>query len=226
MSLDPATLVASNGGVFQREREWPNVSHAEIVRRSRVLVIDDGDFPYLRLFERDGYTIEQWPEVTNLGSLETGEYDLILLDLMGVGRAESSDEGFGLLKHIRATSPAQIVVAYSNADLSLEYQPFFRDADAVLHKTKADYVEFKRTVDQLLDKRFSLGFYLDRISRELGEHAAAAPKAVDKARSAILTGKVDGLRRYLDKRIEDSVTTDRVIALVGVAAQVAALWTS
>lgn len=123
------------------------MSHAEVVRRARILVIDDGAFPYKQLFERDGYTIQQWPDVTDLPALETGEFDLILLDLVGVGLAESADEGFGLLRHIRQTSSAQIVIAYSNADLSLKYQPFFRDADAVLHMTKTDYVEFKRTVD-------------------------------------------------------------------------------
>jgi hypothetical protein len=210
---------------FLREREWPEVSHQEIVRRARILVIDDGEFPYLELFKRDGYTIEQWRDVTDLPALEEGSFDLILLDLMGVGRAESHDEGFGLLKHIRATSPAQIVIAYSNSDLSLEYQPFLRDADAVLHKSKTDYVEFKRTVDSLLDQRFSLGFYLNRVAAELAEHAAVAPKAVPKARKAILTGNDASLRRYLARRIDDPATVDRVIALVSIAIQVAGLWT-
>src|SRR4051794_8873496 len=95
--------------LLRRDRQWPNVSHDEIVRRARILVIDDGPFPYMALFERDGYTIQQWPDVSDLHALETGEFDLILLDLLGVGSAESSDEGFGLLKHIRQVSPAQIV---------------------------------------------------------------------------------------------------------------------
>ena len=71
-------------GFFSREQEWPKPSHEDIVRRSRVLVIDDGDFPYLRLFKRDNYNIDQWLEVTELAALETGEFDVILLDLMGV----------------------------------------------------------------------------------------------------------------------------------------------
>jgi CheY-like chemotaxis protein len=212
--------------LIRRPPDWPAVSHAEIVRRARILVIDDGDFPYKRLFERDGYTIQQWPDVSDLQALEVGAFDLILLDLMGIGRAESSDEGFGLLKHIRETSPAQIVIAYSNADLSLEYQPFFRNADAVLHKSKTDYVEFKRVVDRLLDERFSLGFYVSRIEAELGEHSTKAPKAIKKARIAILTGNLEPLRKYLVRKIDDKTTIDRVIALAGVAVKVAALWKS
>jgi CheY-like chemotaxis protein len=209
---------------FGTQRQWPTVNHAEIVRRSRILVIDDGDFPYKELFERDGYTIQQWRDVDDLRALETGEFDLILLDLKGVGRAESVDEGFGVLRHIRETSPAQIVIAYSNADLSLEYQPFFRDADAVLHKSKTDYVEFKRAVDRLLDERFSLGFYINRIAAELGDQSVRAPKAVKKAQDAILSGNIDPLRRYLQTRVKDQITIDRVIALVGTAAQIGALW--
>jgi CheY-like chemotaxis protein len=200
------------------------VPHDEIVRRARILVIDDGEFAYMPLFEKDGYTIEQWSDVTDLGALEGEDFDLILLDLKGVGVAQSSDEGFGILKHIRETSPAQIVIAYSNSDLSLAYQPFFHDADAVLHKSQTDYVEFKRTVNQLLDQRFSMGFYLTRVQGELGDYQANAPRTVKKAEKAILSGNTAGLRRYLTAKVEDAVTVDRVIAVVGAGAQMASLW--
>lgn len=210
--------------LFSRQRQWPAVSRSEILKRARILVIDDGEFPYITLFQEDGYTVQQWKDVTDLSALENGDFDLILLDLRGVGRKHSADEGFGILKHIRETAPAQIIVAYSSADLSLDYQPFFRNADAILHKTKNDYVEYKRTVDTLLERKFSLGFYLDRIGAELGDYAVQAPKARKKARAAILSGETEPLRRYLIKRIDDNVTIDRVIALVGAGAQIAALW--
>lgn len=142
--------------LFSRERDWPTVSHQEIVHRARILVIDDGEFPYLELFKRDGYTIEQWRDVTDLPALEAGSFDLILLDLRGVGRAESRDEGFGLLKHLRATSPAQIVIAYSNSDLSLEYQPFFRDADAVLEQHDLVGFQFLDHAAELVEDRLQL----------------------------------------------------------------------
>jgi CheY-like chemotaxis protein len=206
-------------------RKWPRMTRDEIIKRARILVIDDGEFPLIVLFKRDGYTIEQWKDVDDLRPLESGEFDLILLDLRGVGREHSADEGFGLLKHIRKYSPAQIVVAYSNADLSLEYQKFFQDADAVLHKT-TDYVEYKRTVDSLLERRFSLGFYMDRVGGALGELAPQAPKARKKARAAILSGDTEPLRRYLTNRVEDRVTIDRVIAVTSAGAQIAALWKS
>jgi CheY-like chemotaxis protein len=210
--------------LFLSQKQWPKLSRSEIIKRARILVIDDGEFPYLTLFQEGGYTVQQWKDVTDLSALENGDYDLILLDLRGVGRKHSADEGFGILKHIRETAPAQIIIAYSNEDLSLDYQKFFRDADATLHKTKNDYVEYKRTVDSLLERKFSLGFYLDRIGSELGDHASQAPKARKKARSAILSGETESLRRYLTKRIDDTITVDRVIALVAAGAQIASLW--
>jgi hypothetical protein len=150
---------------------------------------------------------------------------VILLDLLGVGRSESADEGLGLLKHIRTARPAQIVVAYSNADWPVKYQPFFRMADAVLQKTE-DYVEFKRIVDELLQDRFALGFYLSRMSDELAEQAANVPKATTKAQKALLTRKIGPLRKYLERHLDDQVTIDRVLAIIQVGISAAQLWRS
>jgi CheY-like chemotaxis protein len=210
---------------FFRSPAWPSVSHSEIVRRARILVIDDGPFPYDRLFRRDGYTLEKWSSVKDLSRLERGEFDLILLDLHGVGTNESADHGFGILQHLREACPAQIIVAYSNAEWSLEYQPFFRQADAVLAKA-ADYVTFKRTVDELLDQRFSLGFYLARIE-DLVSATDISPHAVrKKAERAILRNDLALLRTYLQRRVDDGALAERVLQVAQTALAAAALWTS
>jgi CheY-like chemotaxis protein len=208
-----------------RARDWPRVDHPEVVRRSRIVVIDDSEFPYLKLFRRDGYNMDKWNDVRDLPALERGEYDVILLDLQGVGRSLSSDDqGLGVLAHLRETAPAQIVVAYSNAEWSVAYQSFFESADAVLHKTKDDYMAFKRTVDQLLTERFSVGFYVDRAMAELGDMATDDLRK--RTRQAILRQRPDKLRHYLSGRVDDLVTVDRVIAVTGVAISVAQLWKS
>lgn len=213
-------------GLFGGGGELPRLGHTEIIKRARILVIDDQEFPHIVLFKKDGYTIQQWKDVEDLAPLENGDFDLILLDLLGVGRKHSADEGLGILTHIKDRSPAQIVVAYSNEDIPLNYQPFFKNADAVLHKTRADYVTFKRTVDDLLDMRFSLGFYLDRIIQTLGDTAPQAPKVRKKARQAMLSGDTTSLQRYLTRRLEDEATIDRVIALAGAGAQIVSIWQS
>lgn len=206
----------------RRRRAWPELTHAEIVKRSRIIVIDDAEFPYLPLFKEDGYSIEKWDDVNDLPRLEKGDFDLILLDLHGVGAGLSSDQGLGILSHLRKVNPAVVVVAYSNAEWSLEYQPFFEQADAALHKTKADYVEFKRTVDTLLDRRFSKGFFLDRIANAVPAELSA--EIAEKAEAAILKGDLEGLRRHLTRRVDDQAAVDRVIALAQVAVGVIQIW--
>lgn len=178
------------------------------------------------LFRRDGYNVEKQNDVKQLAALETGEFDVILLDLVGVGTKQSDQQGLGILQHIRSTNPAQIVVAYSNAEWSLEYTPFFDQADAVLHKTRADYYEFKRTVDGLLDQRFSLGFYVNRAMNELGERGANAPKAQKKITAALKKRDTTRLKSYLNSHVDDAVTVDRVIQVVQVGITAAQLWMS
>lgn len=222
MASDPPTTYDRPVALFQRKRSWPHVPHEEVVRRSRILVLDDRDFPYLKLFDRDGYTVKHWHNVEDLPKLET-EFDLILLDLHGVGLDESANEGPGLLEHLRKVNPTLLVVAYSNADWSLDYQRYFALADASLHKTKADYVEFKRTVDELLDRKFSLGFYLDRIVAEL-EKAGIGAEVRSRAEKAILRGRPASMRGYLIERGADAITVERVIGIAQVAVGIIALF--
>jgi CheY-like chemotaxis protein len=208
--------------VLSRKSDWPAISQEEIVKRSRILVIDDQDFPYQQLFERDGYTVSKWDDIQDLSALERGGFDLILLDLVGVGRTESEDQGLGVLKHIRETQPAQLVIAYSSAEWPLKYQPFFDMADEVLQKT-ADYLDFKRAVDELLAKRFSLGFYLDRILAEAG--TADDPGLLEaKAMRAILKRDPNKLRRYLARTIGDPSKQERILQIAEVAVGIMNLW--
>ena len=74
---------------------WPEISLDEIKKRARLLVVDDSDFPYQSLFGRDGYTLEKWPDITDLPKLESGYFDIVLLDLQGVGREQSKEQGLG-----------------------------------------------------------------------------------------------------------------------------------
>jgi CheY-like chemotaxis protein len=206
--------------MFRRHPTWRKLPLKEIVKRAKIVVIDDDEFPYQKLFKRDGYSIEKWPDVKDVSRLEEGDFDVILLDLFGVGKAQSERQGFGILEHIRERRPAQIVVAYSNAEWSVEYQPFFQDADAVLHKTKDDYYEFKRTVDDLLQQRFSFGFYAARVRDELGDSADLIPKLDRRVSRAVASGNTAPLRHTLLERVEDKITVDRVIAVVEIAIEI------
>lgn len=189
---------------FFGKKQWPEIPFEEIKKRSKILVVDDSDFAYLTLFKKDGYSIEHWKDIKNLPSLEKGAFDIILLDIQGVGKKQSQDQGFGILKHLNKACPAQIVIAYSNADWSLKYQEFFRMADAVLAKS-SDYVDFKRVVDELLIKRFSMDFYLDRFVQLTGSHTQGdISKLKKQATKAILSRSTRKLEDYLRNEIDNT----------------------
>ena len=145
--------------------------------------------------------------------LEQGAFDVILLDIHGVGQKESKEQGFGLLKHLRASSPAQVVIAYSNADWGLKYQEFFDMADAKLDK-RADYVDFKRVVDQQLQRRFTLDFYLERILKVAGTTVSDSGRLRKVSSEAILSGNLERLERFLSTNIS---TPDVINILIGIA---------
>ncbi len=209
-----------------KPREWPPISFDEIRKRSRLLVVDDEDFPYLPLFVRDGYNIEKWPDVQRLSDLQDGKYDLVLLDLQGVGRQESREQqGFGVLRHIREQYPTLLVVAYSNADWSLKYQEFFALADGVLRKS-ADYVDFKARVDELLMRRFSLGFHVDRILDQAGRHGLDPGRLEAIGRQVILRRDVHKLRAYLEQNHASAVAIDRILSIANSAIGIMNLWGS
>lgn len=195
----------------------------QIVERARILVIDDEDFPYALLFRRDGYNVTKWRDVTKLTDIEQGKYDVILLDLQGIGRKISQDQGLGVLKHIKQVNPGQVVVAYSNAEWPLEYQPFFDMADAVLAKT-ADYVDFKRSVDELLEEHFSTGFHLSKIDAELDRLGVGGWRARRATRTAVSTGDTTALTRFLRRKGIDQESADLVIGMAQVAIGVAQIW--
>ena len=208
-------------GLFE-QRRWPEFTPDDIRKRSRLLVIDDGDFPYQTLFKRDGYAIDKWSDIEDLSRLERGEFDIILLDIHGVGTKESQEQGFGILKHLRSSTPTQTIIAYSNADWSLKYQGFFDLADAKLDK-RADYVDFKRVVDEQLRRRFSLEFYVDRIVRAVGAKVSDPEKLRKFAIKAILTGKTKALEKYVSTTLDAKDVLEIVLNIAQVAIGLASL---
>jgi hypothetical protein len=187
----------------------------EVLRKhARVLVVDDMEFPYQALFERDGYHMQRWPRIQNLSQLTDGHFDLILLDLHGVGLEESRErQGLGILEHVKGTNPSQVVVAYSAQPWAVSNRNSLMLADEVLDKSTS-YVDFKGVVDQLLQRRVSKGYFINKMNRELGDNAALAPKAVSKALRAMQTSRVEPLRTYLTDRLPDMAQVQRAVVII------------
>ena len=208
--------------IFNNKKVRTGIPGDEIRRRSRILVIDDNDFAYLGLFTRDGYAIDKWDDVDDLQKIERGDYDVVLLDIQGIGIMHSQEQGLGVLKHIREKSPSQLVIAYSNADFSLKYQEFFQMADATLDKS-ADYVEFKRTLDELLVNRFYDGFYLRRIEELAEEYQVDVQKLLRLSKKAIKNNNKKKLKKFLEENISNKDVVSKILNIISIAISIAAL---
>jgi CheY-like chemotaxis protein len=207
-------------------RGTPSVAEPDIEalrKRAKILVIDDHDLPAQQLFERDGYHFERWSEIRNLSQLTDGHYDIILLDLNGVGLNESPDlQGLGILRHIKHSNPAQTVIAYSAQTQKLSALPFLELADSVLDK-QSSYVDYKDVVDQRLRQRATPGYFIAAMNRELGTQAVLAPKAVPKAMRAFRSSSTASLERYFRSCLSDPKQADRLLTIISIGLQVVSL---
>ncbi|MFC9257847.1 DNA-binding transcriptional response regulator [Amycolatopsis thailandensis] len=198
-----------------------SVTLEEIRKRARILIIDDSSFPPQTLFKRDGYHIDRWAKIQNVSQLTDGYFDLILLDLHGVGLNESpARQGLGILEHIKTANPTQLVITYSAELWSVGNRDYFAMADDVLEKGQ-DYLEFKSSIEKLLRRRYSAGYFIGKMNMELGDSAAECPKAVSKALRAISSQSTESLHNYLSKTVQDEQKIERAVIVITAAIKVA-----
>jgi CheY-like chemotaxis protein len=176
---------------------WPNLEFDELKKRTRILVIDDNPFEYEGLFKDAHYSLDKWDDVKDVTALEKGAFDIILLDIQGVGKGFSKDQGFGILKHLKNVNPSQIIIAYSNSDYKLAYQDFFKLANDTLDKSQ-DFYNFKEAIDKHITLRFSYDYYFNIISTRLGSNIDKTKlnkhfaKAIKKNDDQLLKNKLLG----------------------------------
>ena len=145
---------------FLENEQPPAPSLTTLKRIVKILVIDDEEdqFP-LSFFRDQKYNINYWPDVKNLNELEEGEYDIIILDIAGVGTSITHNEGLGVLEHIKKVNPEQIVIAFSQQRFSLDKQAFWRLADDTIEKP-IDALSLKRKIDDLIQNHINFNKYI------------------------------------------------------------------
>jgi len=143
---------------FRKNRkiaELSGCSFLEVKKRARIVVIDDdkNSFP-IELLKKEGYQIDYWEDIEDLSKLDDGYYDIIFLDISGVGLEYSKEEGCGILEHIKKTNPCQIVVAFSGQSFDLSKNRFWEMADDSLPKP-VDATRCKEVIDVLLKTKMN-----------------------------------------------------------------------
>jgi DNA-binding response OmpR family regulator len=138
----------------------PNLSFDELKRRTRIVVIDDENSFPISLFRGEGYAIDKWSKVTDYNKLQSGVYDIIILDIKGVALHISEEDGLGVLQSIKNYNPAQIIIAYSQHSFDLSKAKFWELADETIAKP-SDFLKMKATIDNIILNQFQPERYIN-----------------------------------------------------------------
>lgn len=133
-----------------------SIPREELIRRSRILVVDDERPDLIDDLKKAGLAVDYEPDVNqaNLSTVEKPTYDLILLDFANVGRSIGPDQGLSLLKHIKRVNPGVVILTYTSKSLGTDHAEFYRAADGVLKKD-AGIGESLEKIEQGLRKSHS-----------------------------------------------------------------------
>ncbi len=127
-----------------------------------VLVVDDKKFEHVERLKRDGFTVTFRNDLEQFRDVDDFQFDLILMDLHGVGLKLSDDGGRGVIRHIRKIAPTQLVLAYTaHQGGPSNFEGVFQDADQVLDKG-ASYLSFKTSIEDNLARLRTPEHYIER----------------------------------------------------------------
>lgn len=182
-----------------------NISSSELKRKTKIVVVDDEEdsFP-CQLLQDDGYTIEWWKKVDSqkLQRLEIGDFDIIVLDIMGVADKKISDtDGIGVLKRIKSVNKHQIVVAFSGQSYDLSKTEFWKLADEALSKP-VTLIQCKELLDNLIQKRINIINYWSAI-KDILLINNIPKKNVNKLESE-LVNILEGKTKYNEQEITNT----------------------
>lgn len=128
-----------------------------ILRRGRILVIDDERPDLIDDLKRARFAVDYEPDITkdNLSVIDSTTYDLVILDFGNVGKSFGNNEGLDLLKYIKRVNRSVVVLAYTSKSLGTDHADFFRMADGVLSKD-AGITDSQEKIEEALRKALSI----------------------------------------------------------------------
>lgn len=211
-------------GLFNNKQNFEllpfNVPASDLKRKTKIVVIDDEEdsFPY-QLLQDDGYTIEWWDKVDSnkLHRLEIGDFDIIILDIMGVASKEISDsDGIGVLKRIKSVNKHQIVVAFSGQSYDLSKTEFWKLADEALGKP-VTLIQCKELIDNLITKRINVQNYWNAV-RDILLSNNISQRNINKVESELVSvldgGKTFSEQDFTSKFLGGIQNTAAIITLI------------
>jgi len=166
--------------------------------------------------QQQGYSIDYWPDVKDIAKLEKGFYDIIILDIGGIGRElDATNEGIAVLKHLKKLNPAQVIVAFSGQSYESAKIPFFQLADQYVPKP-TPAITWKEIIDDLIKTRITVEHYWATMRQALKD-AGANEKAIKGIEDSLVKAAEGGrvnLSRAIQK-IAGPIENATTIAAIG-----------
>ena len=212
------------GGEKTVEQFDPNVSRDEIIRRGRILVIDDERPVIIDSLQRAGFSVDYDKTGIEINKVENQVYDLVLLDFGGVGHHFGPEEGLELLRHIKRTAPGTRVLAFTSKALQSNQSDFFRLADDVLRKD-AGLQESMEIIEDQLKESFRIRNLWNAVlelsgirpnSTKAEELSKVLIKAIEKRNSRLV---LEALSKKVGKSVEKAaeIGLKKLFAAAGIA---------
>lgn len=159
----------------------------ELVKRARVAIVDDEEPEVLADLRHQGISVDylQSTEDPSFCKVESGLYDLLLLDYGGVGDS-FGDQGLDVLRHLRRVNPGLRILAYTARTFDASKADFFRLADGVLKKDAGIRETLEEIESQLRDS-MTPAFQWNLLCAALSlDPLSAAGRQLEKALSKLV----------------------------------------
>jgi CheY-like chemotaxis protein len=168
---------------------------AKLKRATSIIVIDDDPnaFPEVSTLRAEGYNITEWRTVESLAQLESGTYDIIVLDIGGVAGKWGKRDGLEILKLLKESNPRQYIIAFSGQRAIHQLEEFWKLADSQMKKP-VNVADCKRKLDEAIQELANIEHYWVKIRERL--HACGVS---DK--------KLTQLERQIVKQIHERDTS-------------------
>ena len=120
-----------------RVEEYKNtIQIAKLRENTKILIIDDDDFPLLQPLSAAGYNLTKKNGNEDIKTLDdVYVYDIILCDIKGVGKHFGGTlEGAHLAEQIKIKFPNKIIISYSASMYEITYQKHLEKLDGSYSK--------------------------------------------------------------------------------------------
>jgi len=171
------------------------------INRSKfsIAIIDDEEFPYLKVIRDHGYQATKFDDITSTKQLV--EYDIIICDVRDVGKSFGSKyEGGHLIQEISKNLPHKYLIAYSGSVFNPEYNKFFSLCDESVMKKGIDINDIINMLDRAI-KSITNPTYQWKKTRAILEESGISSKEIANIESKYIKALVSRKTRILERKI-------------------------